>query len=181
MASPCDGLPPPRGVVPATAGMAARLAAGLSRDHRREIRDTSGMPPEAAVLASLAASVEAYGFAPREKVLFMMGVEPAGLLTSGAMLWMLAAEREPGHAAGMLRAARWGVARAFAVTGAGRLEQYIPEWYTAGLRFVKRLGFVAAPVTLPARSGVALRHVVLHRPPDGGNYGKDTHGSVAVG
>lgn len=171
MASRRDGPPPPRGVVPATVGMAAELAAGLSRDHRREIRDTSGLPPEAALLASLAVSALAYGFAPRGKVLFMMGVEPAGLLTSGAMLWMLATEQAPGHAAGMLRAARWGVAKAFAITGAERLEQYIPEWYAAGLRFVQRLGFVAAPGTLPSRSGVALRHVVLHRPPDGWDYG----------
>lgn len=167
MASPRDGRrPPPGGVVPATAALAADMAARLSRDHAREVWDTAGLSPMAAVLASLESSVEAYAYRPAGSgpAAFLMGVESAGSLTASAMIWMLAAELAPGRAAGVVRAARWGLARAFAVTGAVLLEQYIPEWYGTGVRFAERMGFVAAPSALRTKSGARLWRVVLRRP-----------------
>lgn len=160
----CDPLP--AGVVPATATLAAGLADRLSGDHRREIRDTAGLDPRAAVAVSLAASVEAYALIPpgEARAAFMMGVEAKSPITGGALVWMLASDDIRLHVVAALRAARWGIRRAFRATGAARLEQYIPAWYRTGLRFARRVGFVATPSRLSGSEGVELRRVVIHPP-----------------
>lgn len=153
----------PRNVVPAIAGMIPALAARLAADHRREIADTVAMPPRAALEVSLAASAEAYALVDRYgEPVFMMGVEPASPLTGSAMVWMLGTDAVRNRPALTLRTARWGLARAFRATGAKRLEQYIPEWYRTGLRFARRLGFVAVPPRLRSAKGVALCRVLMY-------------------
>ncbi len=156
---------PPKGVVPARREHALLLASVLSADHRREIADAAGIPPVDAVLMSMEASLESYAFVPGGGVMpvFMMGVEETGRLTGGAMLWMLASDAVRRHAPATLRAARWGLSRAFAAGGAERLEQYIPEWYATGLRFARRLGFAVDPVPCRGRNGALLFRVTLDR------------------
>lgn len=153
----------PDGVVPATPGLVHRLAAAVSDDHAREIRDTAGVSVREAVSVSVAASVEAYAFVPGSggEPVFMMGVEPASPITGNAMVWMLASGSLPRHAVGVLRATRWGIGRAFAAAGALALEQYIPEWYETGLRFVRRLGFAVRPTECRSLGGAPLWHAVL--------------------
>ncbi len=153
----------PRYVVPATAEMAKYLAANLQADHRREIRACGVYAPEEALTASLTASLEAYAYVPDGRLLFMMGVEPASPLTGGAVVWMLSGngmERRPG---GVLRVAKWGVHRAFAVTGAEYLEQRIPAWYGTGLRFVERLGFRLSRAAASAHEDAGMVRVVIFR------------------
>lgn len=176
MDSPPDVSRPPRGVVPATPELAGRLAASLSPDHVREVRDAAGLPPYAAVSLSLAASIEAYAYVPDGDVVLMMGVEEAGVLTGAAMVWMLATERVAVRPSGVLRAARWGVARAFAVTGADALEQYIPAWYRAGLRFALRLGFELSPEPRRGPGGTPLWRAAIRT---GQVRGKERHGNTA--
>lgn len=156
---------PPRTLARADADAAADLARRLSPEHVREIRETTGLAPGDALRLSLAQSMEAHAFAPGDgrRVTFMMGVTPPDMLTGGALLWMLASTEAFRRPAALLRAASWGVDRAFAVTGATRLEQFIPDWYGAGIRFVRRLGFAARPTPLHARSGARLWHVVRRR------------------
>ncbi len=156
---------PPRGIVAATGEHAILLARALSADHLREIADAGGLPPIDALLMSMAASLESYAFVPGGDGMpvFMMGVEETGRLTGGAMLWMLASDAIRRHAPAALRAARWGLRRAFTVGGAERLEQYIPEWYATGLRFARRLGFVIEHVPCRGRNGTLFRRVTLDR------------------
>lgn len=154
----------PDRLVPATDRHARCLARRLSPDHLREIAETSGLPPGDAVRNSVRASLESYAFLRRDGgPVFLFGVEAAGAVTGTAMLWMLACPDISRHAAGALRACRWGVGRAFAITGAECLEQYIPEWYRAGLAFVGRLGFQIVPVPFRGRHGSALLRVTLER------------------
>lgn len=146
--------------------MIGPLAERLSAEHAREIDEVSGLPVRAALELSLAASVEAYAFVSPDthQAVFMMGVEAVSPITSGAMVWMLGTAEIARRPAAVLRSARWGVDRAFAVTGALRLEQYIPAWYRTGLRFVQRLGFGLEPSGLRGgRDGVFWR-AVMHRP-----------------
>ena len=156
---------PPSGITTATYRHVEALAAAMCREHAREARDTADVSPPAALRLSLAGSLEAYAMLADDGAtpVFAMGVEQAGLLSGSAMVWMLGTDAMKRRPAALLRAARWGVNRAFAVTGADRLEQYIPEWYGAGLRFALRLGFGAGPANLRCGNGVRLRHVVLAR------------------
>lgn len=149
----------PDGLFLADPEAAAVLASRLLREHAREIRDVSGLDPAAAVLLSLAVSREAYVYVPpgEEAVAFVMGVEDKSPLTGSAMVWLLGAEAMRRRPVALLRAARWGLRRAFLATGAERLEQFIPAWYRTGLHFARRLGFAVAP------GGGRLRHVVLRR------------------
>jgi hypothetical protein len=154
----------PNGVHPATRDHAVRLAATLSADHRREIADTGWLCPTASVLLALYTSLEAFAFCPDgEAPVFMLGVEKTGALTDAAMVWMIGTEEVRRHAKQTLRVARWGVRRAFAATGAARLEQYIPAWYRTGLRFVARLGFHQEPTGMHAIGGDALLRVTIER------------------
>ena len=154
----------PDGVVPATPEVATVLAGRIAPEHSREVREISGMEPGEALRLSLSGSLEAYAvFSPAGVLLFMMGVEPASPLTGGAMLWMLGGRKLRNHPAATLRAARWGVDRAFRITGAQYLEQYIPDWYETGLRFAVRLGFDILPIRPPRPNGSALAHVILRR------------------
>lgn len=134
---------PPKYLTPANARDIAALAADMSADHRREVRATGNLSPLAAAEISLAASVEAYAYIPpgRAAPVFAFGVGEAGALTGSALVWMLATPGIARHGAGVLRAARWGIGRAFLATGASCLCQCIPAWYGTGLRFVERLGF----------------------------------------
>lgn len=157
----------PKGVVSATEKMAVELAALLSPEHAKEIRETSGMQPKAAVLLSLAYSVEAYAFAPNGRTVFLMGVEAASPITGSAMPWMLGTMETAKNPAGVLRTAKWGLERAFRVTGATRLEQYIPEWYRTGLRFASRIGFDLRPAGVATSAGAALWHAVCRAPERG--------------
>lgn len=150
---------PPNGLVAATPENAAVLFGRLTREHVREIRDVSGIDQAAAVRLSLAASREAYVYVPPggSEAAFIMGVEDKSPLTGAAVVWLLGSDVLRRRPAALMRAARWGVRRAFRITGAERLEQFIPAWYRTGLRFARRLGFVVAP------GGGRLRHVVLER------------------
>ncbi len=122
--------------------MVTKLASSLSPSHRQEIAETARIPVAAALTISVATSVEAYAYCPTPgDPVFMMGVEPASPLTGTAMVWMLGRPDMTCHARGLLRAARWGKERAFALTGAEALYQLIPAWYETGLRFAARLGF----------------------------------------
>lgn len=127
----------------------------LSPEHKWEIRDLGSPNPSTALQTSLACSKEAYAFFPQSAStpVFMFGVEEAGSITGAAMVWMLATPEITRHKTATLRSARWGVKRAFTITDAFCLEQYIPQWYHTGLRFVRRLGFFAelfpAPVQTP--------------------------------
>ncbi|MCD8138441.1 MAG: hypothetical protein LUE17_01445 [Planctomycetaceae bacterium] len=148
--------------LPATAGHARDLAGNLSTDHRRELAATGGLSPRAALELSVAHSVEAYTYVdPAGVPVFMMGVEAASPLTGAALVWMLASDAAGSRPRGILRAARWGLARAFAVTGAASLEQYIPAWYRTGLRFVRRLGFRIRPAQADGRDGARLCRAIL--------------------
>lgn len=138
--------------------MAAKLAASLSPFHRREIAETSGISVTAALTISLATSLEAYAYCPPPGApVFIMGVERASPLTGTAMVWMLGSPDMPRYARGLLRAGRWGKERAFALTGAEALCQFIPSWYETGLRFAVRLGFH------PVGEGGGLIHVRAER------------------
>lgn len=153
----------PKGVVPATIDMAAGLAKRLSAEHQREIGATTGLAPLAALELSLSVSVEAYALlAEGDAVVFMMGVEEKSRLTGGALVWMLGSDAVRARPAATLRAARWGLARAFRITDAVRLEQFIPEWYLAGLRFARRVGFVVVPPRVRGIDGSILRRVVAY-------------------
>lgn len=157
---------PPAGVVPADPGMADNLARHLSPEHARELHGVSGLDPATAIRLSLESSAEAYAFIPAGSggdPLFMMGVEPSSALAGSAMVWMLGSARAARRPAGVLRAARWGISRAFPASGAERLEQYIPAWYRTGLRFIARLGFELRPTILHDRCGSPLWHAVLSR------------------
>ena len=131
----------PRGVIPATEAHILELAATMRYEHRWEIRDVSRLSPFEALRHSVMASVAKYAVFHDNLTLFAMGVEPAGMLTGSAMVWMLGRREMDRHPAFVLRAARWGVDEAYRATGAGILEQWIPAWYSVGLRFVERLGF----------------------------------------
>ncbi len=166
----------PRHVVPATAEMAVFISENLQAEHRREILAGGVYGPAEALAASQAASLEAYAYVPDGRPLFIMGVEPASPITGGAVVWMLSGngmERRPG---GVLRTAKWGVARAFRVTGAAYLEQRIPVWYTTGLRFVERLGFALSPAADSVQADAGMVRVVINR---SGKESKD--GSVEPG
>ncbi|MCC8190790.1 MAG: hypothetical protein LIP77_09195 [Planctomycetes bacterium] len=155
---------PPRGIVPATPGLADDLARHLSPDHLREVAETAGLTPRAALRLSLDASLEAYALLDDDGgVRFMLGVETPGLLTGGALVWMLAAASAARRPAALVRAATWGLDRAFAVTGAWWVEQFIPEWYVTGLRFARRLGFRLEPGYRAGTGAIPVRRVVLYR------------------
>lgn len=158
--------PRPRYVVPVTADMLALIARALAPEHVREIRELCRVGPEAALSLSLAASRGAYAaLSPDGKPLFLMGVEGAGLLGRTALVWMLAGGAARRHPARVLRSAKWGMERAFSVSGAATLMQFIPAWYTVGLAFARRLGFSLAP--LPGRSGIYVaRAERADAPPD---------------
>ena len=167
----------PDGVVPLTAALADEVAARLSPDHAREIRELSGMAPAPAVRLSLAASSLAYAVKDSAgNALFLVGVEPPGLLTGTAQVWMVGTDAVAKHARKVLHCARWGLRTAFLATGAERFEQYIPAWYETGLRFVRRLGF------RPGEGGDGrARHVVLPRSSViGGHTRRRTHGNSHV-
>ena len=152
-------------VIPATPDHAEALAARLAGDHAREVREVARLDPREGLRLSLAASLEAYAAlgAPEASPLFMMGVCRPGLLTGTAMLWMLGAEGAGRHPVRILRAARWGIGRAFRITGADSLEQFIPGWYRTGLRFAAGLGFSVRPANANAGSGKDLHRVLLER------------------
>ncbi len=169
----------PRHVVVATPELAGRLLAKLKGEHRREILACGVYAPGEALASSLAASMEAYAYTPDAAnggaPLFMMGVEAASPITGGAVVWMLGGEGLERCPRAVLRVARWGVARAFAVTGAAYLEQRIPDWYETGLRFVRRLGFTAWPAAAGTREGGRLMRVVIHRHEKAGKEKKWEH------
>ena len=144
----------PAGVVEATPGHIADLAAALRSEHRREL---GVMPALESLRHSFAASAARCAAVRGGMALFAMGVEPAGLLTGSAMVWMLGREEMDRHPAFIFRVARWGMGEAYRVTGARRLEQWIPRWYETGLRFAERLGFVGRD------SGEGVVHVVHER------------------
>lgn len=155
----------PRYLEPAGPELADALSRNLCREHRREIAAVDGAAVRDAVAHSLAASVEAYQYLPPGAAgpVFAFGVEAAGRITGVAMVWMLASDGVRRRKAGTLRAARWGVSRAFAVTGARVLEQYIPEWYGRGILFAERLGFVRDAAPFIGRDGGPVVRIALDR------------------
>lgn len=151
----------PECLIPADASSIDVFSRILSPEHKQEIGDL-GMPyPAEAVRLSLRCSKESYAYMPDKgkPPVFIFGVENKGYITRTAMVWMLAAPEIIHHKVAALRSARWGVGRAFAITGAIQLEQYIPEWYQTGLRFVQRLGFI--PEKIPGPSRTPLVRVTL--------------------
>ncbi len=157
---------PPRGVVSATPELAETMALDLSPEHLREIGGVSGLHPADAVRLSLAASVEAYAYVPARHggAIFMMGVGEKSPVTGGAMVWMLGTAAMAGHPAGVLRAGKWGVARAFFASGADRLEQFIPGWYRTGLAYARRLGFLLSRTGTAGAGGTELWYAAAARP-----------------
>lgn len=155
----------PSRLVPATPELARRLAERMKREHAREAREVSGLGPAEAVLLSLAASVEAYACVvpPDGDPVFMLGVGEKSPITGGATVWMLGSEETGGHPRSVVRSVRQGLARAFAVTGAGSLEQFVPAWYRTGLRFLLRFGFEAAALVRGGTGGGDLVAVSLAR------------------
>lgn len=137
----------PKWTVPATRPMALRMAAALSPEHVREILQINRIHPPLALALSFDYSAERYAVRPpgHSAPIFLMGVEPRGFLTGNAMVWMLGTPAVRRFPAATLRAARWGIRRAFASTCADCLEQFIPAWYGTGVRFCERLGFSAEP------------------------------------
>ncbi len=119
----------------------------LRDEHVREIAEATPLTPGDAIRLSLADSIEAYSYRPDGEAapVFMMGVEAASPITGGAMVWMLGRTAVDRYPAGVVRAARWGIDRAYRLTGAGYLEQRIPAWYRVGVRFAARLGFTVHP------------------------------------
>lgn len=160
---PCENRP--KYLEPATPEHIANLSERLSPAHAREVREISGLSPSDALSLSLAVSVEAYAYVPpgAKGVVFMMGTGEASPITGGALLWMLGSTAAAGHPVGLLRAAKWGLARAFFVTGADRLEQFIPDWYLSGLRFALRLGFGLSIGQAGGGDESPLWNAVLHR------------------
>lgn len=119
------------------------LAARIKDDHAREVAEGGLMPPDA-MRKSFAHSVEAWVATAAGKPFFAMGVEPAGMITASAVAWMLGTDEIDRHPVATLRAARWGIGRAYEITGAASMEQWIPSWYRKGIDFVVRgLGFEA--------------------------------------
>jgi hypothetical protein len=155
----------PDGIIPIDSHTARFVASLLSPEHAREVWDLSGLSPEDAVSASLAVSVEAFALLcpVTSDPLFLMGVEASGKIAGGALVWMLGTNRTSVFPRRMLRAVKWGLDRAFAVSGADRIEQFIPSWYDDGLRFVEHLGFELLPMTLRGRSGSSIWSAVLCR------------------
>ena len=131
----------PSGVVPLQEPHFTLLVSALRDEHRREIWDVAGNFAHAALRHSFDASVVKYAAIREGMALFAMGVEPAGMLTGSAMVWMVGRREMDRHPAFILRIARWGVEEAYRATGAAILEQWIPSWYAVGIRFVERLGF----------------------------------------
>ncbi|MCC8109224.1 MAG: hypothetical protein LIQ30_09320 [Planctomycetes bacterium] len=148
----------------------AAFARCLRDEHVREIALATPLTPEDAVRLSLADSVEAYSYRPDGEAapVFMMGVEAASPITGGAMVWMLGRTAVDRYPAGVVRAARWGIDRAYRLTGAAYLEQRIPAWYRVGVRFAARLGFTVHPAD---RTG--WRRVVHERSGSSGPGGPD--------
>lgn len=148
-------------LVPATPALAAGLAGRLARDHAREVRELAGMAPEEALRISIAGSVEAYlAVDPREGEAFLaMGVGPRDALTGCATPWMLGTGTARQRGVKILRAARWGLARAFVVTDAALLVQFIPDWYRTGLNFAARMGFRLERFGLRSAGGSRLWRV----------------------
>lgn len=136
---------PPKGVVWATPEHLDHVANRLRDEHVREIAATSSIMPADAFRTSFQSSVSRYAALRNGRPLFLMGVEPMGILTASAAVWMVGTDEIDRYPGFVLRAARWGVLEAYRSTGAMRLEQWIPAWYETGLRFVERLGFVRHP------------------------------------
>lgn len=131
------------------------LAARIRDEHAREIAEGGLMPPEA-LRKSYRHSVEAWVATAAGRPFFVMGAEASGMITASAVVWMLGTDGIDRRPAATLRAARWGIRRAYEATGAAALEQWIPSWYRKGIDFVVRgLGF-------EAREQGSLVHVI-HR------------------
>lgn len=135
----------PDGVLPAEPAHIEHLLDRLREEHVREIADTSRLSPAEALRQSYRNSAACYAAVRGGEPVFLMGVEEAGLITATAKVWMLGTEAISRRPIFALRAARWGIGEAYRVTGAARLEQWIPVWYETGLRFVERLGFIRHP------------------------------------
>lgn len=152
----CDDAP--EGIVPLSPALADELSAHLAPEHAREIREFSGLDPRAALRLSIAVSLLAFAATDSAgRAIFAFGVERPGAITNAAQVWMIGSPDIPAHARKTLRCARWGLAEAFRITGAARLEQYIPAWYGTGLRFAERLGFRLE------HDGSGTVHVILER------------------
>lgn len=153
---------PPKWTVPATRTMAMRMANSLSPEHKREILQTNRIHPALALALSFDCSEERYAVCPpgHDAPIFLMGVEPRSPLTGNALVWMLGTPAIRRFPAATLRAARWGIRRAFTRTSADCLEQFIPAWYDIGVRFCERLGFSSVPWTFD-HDGQRFFHVRL--------------------
>lgn len=132
----------------------------MRAEHAREVGETTVLSLGDAAAASFGHSVVSYTIFGGGRAVFVMGVLPAGILTAAAEVWMVGTRDIDRFPARVLRAARWGVGEAYRATGAARLEQWIPEWYETGLRFVERLGF-------KRRNDSGLIHVVHEKRNDG--------------
>lgn len=143
----------PRGVVPAALEHLEEVISRMRQEHVREL----GAGFAATARHSFRTSVVAYAAIRSGHPIFAMGVEPAGLLTASAVVWMLGTEDIDRHPAFTFRVARWGIGEAYRATGALRLEQWIPEWYRTGLRFVERLGFIQHRPESPIHENCLVR------------------------
>ncbi len=158
----------PKWVLPATLPLVRRMANQVRKEHRREIRQCSGLAVERAVQLSFHASVESYALVPPGWCvpIFVMGVEPASILTGQSMVWMIGTDDIQRFPVAVVRAARWGLQRAWARTGATVLDQYIPAWYRTGIRFAETLGFVAeSSSSIVWQSGLCLHMVCRKKTP----------------
>ncbi len=155
----------PKWVFPATPPLLQRMAGKVRKEHRREILQCSGLAVEQALELSFHASVENYALVPPGRCvpIFVMGVESAAVLTGQSMVWMIGTDDIQHFPVAAMRAARWGMQRAWACTNATALDQYIPAWYRTGIRFAEALGFSADSDSSVTRQGTVCLHMVCRK------------------
>lgn len=118
------------------------FAGHIRPEHAREITCLNGMLPDDALLFSVEASKVTLAALVDGQVLCLFGAaKPSLLISDTATVWMLGREEMDRYGVAVARAFRRVMPYAHDLAGARVLEQWIPDWYATGQRWVEWLGF----------------------------------------
>jgi hypothetical protein len=129
-------------VVKAGAEDINHVAANLRPEHVREIRDTSAfVSPFDAVWRSADDSTMLLAGRFDGEAAFLLGAGRTRRLPGVGTVWMLATPAVDRHPVAVAVTVKRLWKTAHGATGTGVVEQFLPAWYSRGIRFLEWLGW----------------------------------------
>ena len=152
-------------IVEATFDDVRRVAGNLRPEHVRELRGLSRLDPAEAVRQSADASRLTLAGKADGVAVCLAGVDKAHILDDAGSVWMVATPEIDAYALEAAAALRELFAMAHDLAGTDRLEQWLPDWYAKGRKWLRWLGWREGECRLV--NGAPHWRMTHERPPNG--------------